>query len=355
MIRVNTNLKSIEGYKPSDRGNEEVAKLDWNECNLPIDEKYYSILRSAIASINFTEYPNINHERLINKLAAYCRLSADQIQIFNGSDSALSYVFTTFLNPDTKVLIFYPHYSQVETYIKVFTDNINYSNIVDVFGAHTYSTSDIEQNDVIYLSNPNNPTGHFLDAKIVEGLLSKYPDKLFIIDEAYYEFCGYSCVHLVKEHKNIIVSRTFSKAFSLASARLGYICCNKELLHHIDKIRNTKEVNSFAQALGEAALDNFSYIQDRVDLVNENMSIFKTGLKELQVDFVDSKANFVLIKIAEVGKLIKKLKEYKILVRDRSSFAGLENCVRISIGTKEEMGKILAVIKEHKSQFQNGN
>jgi histidinol-phosphate aminotransferase len=345
-METNRNLKNIKYYLPSDRSqNDDTVKLDWNECNIPFNEDYLNHLRRSIFTVNLSEYPNINNKNLINELSNYCGIDGENIQIFNGSDSALHYIFATFLNPETKVLIYYPTYTQVESYIQLYSNNLNHSYITDLFGNHEYDFNDIENNDLIYITNPNNPTGKIIQPSEIEKLLIKYPNKLFIIDEAYYEFSNKTCVGMVKNYNNLIVTRTFSKAFSLASIRLGYICTNIKNIDEINKIRNTKEVNSFAQSLGLTALKNINYVKDRISIINDNKKFFINELKKLNIEFIDSMSNFVLIKVINSSDLINKLKNQNILVRDRSSFKGLENCVRITIGEYEDMETIIKTIK----------
>ena len=345
-METNRNLKNIKYYLPSDRSqNDETVKLDWNECNIPFNEDYLNRLRRSIFTVNLSEYPNINNKNLINELSYYCGIDGENIQIFNGSDSALHYIFATFLNPETKVLIYYPTYTQVESYIQLNSNNLNYSYITDLFGNHEYDFNDIENNDLIYITNPNNPTGKIIEPSEIEKLLIKYPNKLFIIDEAYFEFSNKTCVNMVKNYNNLIVTRTFSKAFSLASIRLGYICTNIKNINEINKIRNTKEVNSFAQSLGLTALKNINYVKDRISIINNNKEFFINELKKLNIEFIDSMSNFVLIKVINSSDLINKLTNQNILIRDRSSFKGLENCVRITIGEYEDMETIIKTIK----------
>jgi len=345
-MKTNRNLLKIKPYTPSNRfQNTHTKKLDWNECNLPFDENYLLKLKESVLNVNLSEYPNINNDELLNGLEKYCGINKSNIQIFNGSDSALHYIFATFLNSETKVLMYYPNYNQVESYIQLYSNNLNYSHITDLFGSHTYNFEDINDNDVIYITNPNNPTGKIIDPTVIEELLKIHPNKLFIIDEAYYEFSDKTCVKLINNFNNIIVTRTFSKAFSLASIRLGYICTNKKNINEIDKIRNTKEVNSFAQILGVVALNNINYIKNRVEVINNNKKFFINELKKLNIEFIESMSNFVLIRVKNSSFLIDNLTKKNILVRDRSTFTGLENCVRITIGEMNDMITIINTLK----------
>lgn len=345
MIQTNNRLKLIKEYFPSNRNNNtEFKKLDWNECNLKFSDEFKSMLDSSLGDILYSEYPNVNNLELILKISKYCNVNPNNIQTFNGSDSALHYIFASFLNNDSKVLIFYPNYNQIETYIKLYCDNIFYSKIVDPFGSHEYSFNDIEKCDVIYISNPNNPTGHCLSPEVILNLIKKYPNKLFIIDEAYYEFSNKSCSEYVISNDNIIVTRTFSKAFSLASVRLGYICANENLIKVINKIRNCKEVNSFAQKLGEIILDNKNFILDRIRIIIENRNKLEKILSENGIEFIKSESNFVLIKVNDSDLILNKLKLDNVLVRDRSMFDGFENTIRVTIGEWEDMEKIINII-----------
>ena len=346
---MNKKLLNIDEYKPSERTyDSHVSKLDWNECNLELSEEFQKILLSSISDIILSEYPNIHNNKLLELLANYSNVDSDNIQIFNGSDSALHYIFAALLDAETRVLIYYPNYNQIQTYLKLYTDNISYSQIVDPFNEHVYDFSAIENNDFIYLSNPNNPTGYCLPVETLEQLLNKYKGKYFVIDEAYFEFSNQTCSHLVKSFDNLIVTRTFSKGFSLASVRLGYICADKSIIKLINKIRNTKEVNSFAQALGICVLENKKYVDERIKKIVFNREKFQKQLEINKITFIKSQANFVLVKVKNSEEITKKLSAENILVRDRGMFEGLENTIRITIGKWPDLEKVIKIILENK-------
>tara|TARA_A100001037_G_C14960367_1_gene549096 strand:- start:157 stop:822 length:666 start_codon:yes stop_codon:yes gene_type:complete len=216
-------------------------------------------------------------------------------------------------------------------------------NIKNPLGEHEYEFDYCKVADVVYLVNPNNPTGKLLAVDEIEKLLKTYPDTLFIVDEAYYEFAKQSCSHLVVSHKNLIVTRTFSKAFGLASVRLGYCMAHPDTLLHLRKIRNGKAVNALGQLCGIAALDDLDYLDSRIDEMNDAKKFFVDNLPH-EYYAVDSQTNFVLLKTPDSKKLLNKMKDNKILIRDRSSFDNLENCVRITIGSKKQIIRVLDVI-----------
>ena len=345
---MNKKLNEIDEYKPSDRTKKpDVYKLDWNECNLEFDNEFKQILNTCISDVILSEYPDIHNDLLYSLLADYCGLQDSNIQLFNGSDSALHCIFAALLNYDSKVLVYHPNYNQIFSYLKLYSNFVESSEIIDPFYKHEYNFDDIKNFDLIYLSNPNNPTGKLLEIDKIQSLLELHNDKYFIIDEAYFEFSKESCCHLVKDYKNLIVTRTFSKGFSLAAIRLGYICADESVIKLINKIRNTKDVNSFAQALGVCALQNKKFIDSRVEIIIENRERFQKELEINGIQFINSKANFVLIKTDDSKALTQKLLDNDILVRDRGMFKNIENTVRITIGDWQIMEKIIHLIVEN--------
>ena len=291
----------------------------------------------------YERYPDITATQLKNKLSEYVSLPVDFIEVYNGSDDALKDIITVFVDRDTHVLSYQPSYTQVNTFITTNTENYMKVNIKDPLGKHEYDFNYCKINEVVYLVNPNNPTGKLLPVEEIEKLVKTYPNTLFIVDEAYYEFAKQSCSHLVVSHKNLIVTRTFSKAFGLASVRLGYCMGHPDTLSHIRKIRNGKAVNTLGQLCGIAALNDLDYLQSRIDEMNDAKKFFIDNLPNYY-NALDSDANFVLVKTPDSKKLLGKMKENKILIRDRSAFDNLENCVRITIGSKKQIIRVLDVM-----------
>mgnify|MGYP003310669164 CR=1 FL=1 len=194
------------------------------------------------------------------------------------------------------------------------------------------------------MANPANPTGTYIKLSKIDSFLSSLPKNItVIIDEAYYEYAKQSSRHLVLSQKNLIHTRTISKAFGLASVRLGYCMGHPDTLSHIRKIRNGKAVNTLGQLCGIAALNDLDYLQSRIDEMNDAKKFFIDNLPNYY-NALDSDANFVLVKTPDSKKLLEKMKENKILIRDRSSFDNLENCVRITIGSKKQIIRVLDVM-----------
>ena len=341
-IKVRKSISNLQTYNVGGRSDlsSDWECFDWNESEFPPTNKVFEVMKSFY---RYERYPDITATQLKNKLSEYVSLPVDFIEVYNGSDDALKDIITVFVDRDTHVLSYQPSYTQVNTFITTNTENYMKVNIKDPLGKHEYDFSYCKINEVVYLVNPNNPTGKLLPVEEIEKLVKTYPNTLFIVDEAYYEFAKQSCSHLVVSHKNLIVTRTFSKAFGLASVRLGYCMGHPDTLSHIRKIRNGKAVNTLGQLCGIAALNDLDYLQSRIDEMNDAKKFFIDNLPNYY-NALDSDANFVLVKTPDSKKLLEKMKENKILIRDRSAFDNLENCVRITIGSKKQIIRVLDVM-----------
>ena len=341
-IKFRQSINNLQTYNVGGRSDlsADWECFDWNESEFPPTNKVFEVMKSFY---RYERYPDITAKLLKSKLSEYVSLPVDFIEVYNGSDDALKDIITVFVDKETHVLSYQPSYTQVNTFITTNTENYMKVNIKNPLGDHEYDFDYCKVANVVYLVNPNNPTGKLLEVDEIEKLLKTYPDTLFIVDEAYYEFAKQSCSHLVISHKNLIVTRTFSKAFGLASVRLGYCMGHPDTLSHLRKIRNGKAVNSLAQLCGVAALDDLDYLDSRIDEMNDAKKFFVDNLPH-EYYAVDSQTNFVLLKTPDSKKLLNKMKDNKILIRDRSSFDNLENCVRITIGSKKQIIRVLDVI-----------
>ena len=341
-IKFRQSINNLQTYNVGGRSDlsSDWECFDWNESEFPPTNKVFEVMKSFY---RYERYPDITAKLLKSKLSDYVSLPVDFIEVYNGSDDALKDIITVFVDRETHVLSYQPSYTQVNTFITTNTENYMKVNIKNPLGEHEYDFDYCKVANVVYLVNPNNPTGKLLAVDEIEKLLKTYPDTLFIVDEAYYEFAKQSCSHLVVSHKNLIVTRTFSKAFGLASVRLGYCMGHPDTLSHLRKIRNGKAVNSLAQLCGIAALDDLDYLDSRIDEMNDAKKFFVDNLPH-EYHAVDSQTNFVLLKTPDSKKLLNKMKDNKILIRDRSSFDNLENCVRITIGSKKQIIRVLDVI-----------
>lgn len=363
-INPNPYVRELEPYKISISADlaahekEKFIKLDWNESTYPPAPGVRKALINSIEKGSINYYPDVHAIEVKAKLSSLLGVPVSYIQVFNGSDAALRDISMTYLGENDSVLIREPVYTQIYTFIQA-----RGARVVSIMGSDPFEKAigkyievlDQQTIKMVYIVNPNNPTGTHYSRDEIEFLVSKYPEVLFIVDEAYTEFTQVSVVDLTGTLPNLIVARTFSKAFGLAGIRIGYIVCDPEILQYIDRIRNGKEVNALAQIAAITAIDEINYMHEKVEMVQINRTWLVRQLQESGYEVIDTPANFILLKVVRVNKLLEGLRERKILVRDRSYMPQLEGCVRISIGIMAEMEKLLAALIELKPQVLNSS
>lgn len=338
---------------------ESILKLDWNEASMIENNLLKDLLRYFVHHhIKLNWYPDTNNVILLKEISRYVNLPVENIQYFGGSDAALEYICRTFIAPRDKVIILGPTYDNFRVYAESCGGRcIVYLNkdpfVKDV--NRLYRFINLRNPKAVYIVNPNNPTGVLYEIHEIEFLLKKFHKTLFIIDEAYYEFCGLTCSELVKRYENIIITRSFTKAFALGGFRLGYILAPRYIIEFIDKIRVGKNINTFAQVAGILALRNKWYMEEYVREVKESREILTSELRSMGLNVISTCANFILIKVKNPIRFTKLLEENLIFVRDRSSDPQLSGYVRITVGdlktTKEFLNRFKKIIKKHGSSI----
>lgn len=315
-------------------------KLDWNEATYGPSPKVKAKLGKALKKNYLNYYPEVTGTRLREKISGYVKLPKDYIQIFNGSDAALQTICTTYLNNSDSVLIRQPTYTQLNVFAQAVGANLVKFTAKDPFdlaiNKYRRYLSEIRPK-MVYIVNPNNPTGIIYDLVTIESFLKSYPSSLFVVDEAYFEFSGKTVVSLIPKYENLIVTRSFSKAFALAGLRIGYIMAQPGIIADINRVRNGKDVNVLAQIAAMAALDDLDYMRSNVKKVVSTRTWLVRALKKKGIDAYDGEGNFILIKLENCDKILSLLAKRRILARNRSSLPQLEKCLRVSIGLPKQM------------------
>lgn len=342
------NLKPyVAGEQPQDR---KYLKLNTNENPYPPSPEVKRFLESLDAE-RLRLYPDPAAIKLREKIGERFGLNKNQVFVSNGSDEALSFCFYAFFDSRYGKLLF-PEvtYSFYPVYCDYY--GIEYEKIPLAADLSLRVEEFVKRKDScgLVFANPNAPTGTYLPLNDILSLLENYPEeKPVLIDEAYIDFGGESAVSLLRDHKNLLLVRTFSKSMSLAGVRLGFVMAAKELIDALVTVKdsfNSYPVNSLTQRIGEIALSDGSYYQtinNKIVSVREN---FSSALNKLGWTVLPSKANFVFARKEGVpGKEIYlKLKERGILVRHFDA-EKVRDFVRITIGTKEDMEWLLHEMK----------
>jgi histidinol-phosphate aminotransferase len=319
--------------------------LDWNETTYELPTKIKSKLKLAIDEGIGVAYPDGNSEILLEALEEYTGVPADFILTYNGSDSALRDCIECLLWPGRELSVVVPEYNQINTYVQMTGAIVSEIKLPNPFEFKITELLDSLKNaEILYLSNPSNPTGRYLPKSEIVKLLDT--GIILLLDEAYVEFCPESCSDLVCTYRNLFVFRTFSKAFGLAGFRIGYVMSSSENIQLIRNYRNSKEINAFAQIAVIEALKNADLFQKRIAEIIGVRDNFITAVNKLNLDIhaYRSMANFVVIKSKYLTQLIEVFQENRILIRDRRGMYCMEDSARISIGTPDQMARVLLVI-----------
>ncbi len=342
------NIKNLKPYLPGEQPKEKkYIKLNTNESPYPPSPRVLEAIKNA-ANEDLRLYPDPECGVLCETIASYYNLRKQQVFVGNGSDEILAFSFLAFFDNEEPILFpditysFYPVYASLFN-IDYITIKVNEDFSIPVDGF-------FQKNGGIIIPNPNAPTGKYLELESVVSIISKNPNRVVVIDEAYIDFGGESAVRFINEYNNLLIIQTFSKSRSLAGLRLGFAIGNEDLIKGLNVVKNSFNsytVDRLALAGGcEAILDDeyFKETRRRVIKTREEV-IFK--LKELGFGVIDSKANFIFITHPEINAalLFQKLKDNGVLVRHFNN-PGIDNYLRVSIGKEEEMAEFIDNIKD---------
>lgn len=361
---VNKFLRNLAPYKVASHKiwevpieeRHKILKLDWNEATIspsPLVHQHLNDLLNNNPAFNL--YPSTYNEKLHNLLATYAELPKENLQYFASSDVLHEYIARVYISVGDPVLILGPTYDNFRLTCEAQGGKVEYSEFTNDFKI----SEEIFENDIhrtnpslVYICNPNNPTGNLLPLSYIEKLLEYFPETLFLIDEAYYEFTEVTAKDLIYKYENLLISRTMSKAFALASFRIGYlISCSRNIMT-ISKVRNPKNFTTFAQVAAMAALSDIPYMKNYVREVYLAKLQFMNFVKSMDpfIQFFNNNGNFLLIRVSEIKEkegLISYLEANNIFVRDFSHSKHLLDCFRITIGTREQMKIVENAIRQY--------
>ena len=338
------NIKPyIPGEQPKDR---KYIKLNTNENPYPPSAKAIDAIRFA-ASDMLRLYPDPSGDTLRDAIAGYFHLKRGNVFIGNGSDELLAFSFPAFFEPDSPPVLFAEvTYSFYPVYAEFYKIPYRLIRVDDEFNV---SVEDyFQENGGIIIANPNAPTGKGLSLADIKKILDKNKDRVVIIDEAYIDFGGQSAAGLIGDYSNLLVVRTLSKSHSLAGLRVGYALASEELIEGIIRVKdsiNSYTVDRLAQAGALAAIQDDAYFQETRSKIIRTRERVSAKLKDFGFRVIPSEANFVFISSPQYpGRfLFQRLREEGILVRyfDKPK---IDNFLRVTIGTDEEMDRFLEVI-----------
>lgn len=357
----NKYLRNLKPYKlashkiwsvaPDERN--QILKLDWNEATVSPSPKVFERLSKIMREPGFFNlYPSTYNDELHSLLTSYVGLPKENIQYFGSSDALHEYICKVFISVGDPVMILGPSYDNFRLTCQANGAEVffSYYNGDFSFSGERFE-ADINQHEpaVVYICNPNNPTGNLHQESYIEHLLKEFPDTLFLIDEAYYEFSGVTCKDLVLRYDNILISRTMSKAFALANFRVGYLIGSKDNVQFVNRIRNPKNLSTFAQEAACGALSDTDYMWNYVKEVNAAKDSFSQKMKAFGEHFTiyPSYGNFIMIKFPDFEKkksLMDYLANNNVFVRDTMQADCVRHCLRITVGIRAQMDHVAQII-----------
>ena len=328
-------------------GNRDTLRLDFNENTVACSPAVKAAIES-ISSADLTRYPE--REPVEAFLAKHLDLAPEQVILTNGVDESIHVLFQAFLDTDDELLLPVPTYTMYEIYASS-TD----AKIVRVqapsdfqFPYEELLAAITPRTKIIAIANPNSPTGSVATREQIVSVLGAAPHAMILVDEAYFHFFGETVINLIEQHPNLIVARTFSKAYGLAGLRLGVLAGSKENLRWVRRVLSPYSVNSVALVALSAALKDQNYLDKYVAEVKQARTDFLTALAQMGLSYWPTEANFVLVKIGDPHKdFVAAMRAQGILVRDRSADPGCDGLVRITIGTREQMRQAIIAIEAY--------
>tara|TARA_Y100000816_G_C26103528_1_gene585547 strand:+ start:541 stop:1629 length:1089 start_codon:yes stop_codon:yes gene_type:complete len=331
--------------------NNDFLKLDWNESTIPPSNKVLDAISNIIKKNRLHWYPPNLNIPLLESLANYCKVETDNIQYFAGSDSLHEYIIQACIDPNDSVVVVTPTYDNFRAVVSSYGGKIYKYKLEEPFD---YNIKDLISYikkinpKLVYICSPNNPTGTIYTYNDLEYLIKKISNSLIIIDEAYYEFSGITLANLVGSCDNFIISRTFSKAFGLASFRIGYCIAHHSIINTLNKVRNPKSVSLFAQFAAQKALEDIKYLNNFVKNVDKSKIMITSFFDNYKIKYFVGGGNYILVNSSGFGheKILLFLKKNNILVRDLGHIQSLQNYIRITLGLEENTSKVVSVFEK---------
>jgi len=327
-----------------------VVKLASNENPFGPSPKAVKAMQKSLSGVN--RYPDAQGFYLKRRLAGYFGLSAENFVLGNGSDEIIDILIKTFVEADENIVTSDTTFLEYEIIAAVNSRKVKKAplrNFKYDLGAMLKLVD--KKTKLVFIANPNNPTGTYVNQGEVADFLSALPKQVIVVfDEAYDTFIDVDdypdSLSYLRKKKKVIILRTFSKAYGLAGLRLGYAIAHPELVSYMERVRQPFNVNILAQAAGLAAIDDQAFLTKTRRLTLEGKDFIYRELSKMGLGYVPSVANFILIDVEKDGReVFKSMLKFGVIVREMSQY-GLKNFIRLSIGNQKENHRSVRVLRK---------
>ena len=339
------NLAGVTPYDPKYIPAEVMISANENPHDVPLEIRRE--IEHEVRKVALNRYPDPLANELRDMIAAANGLDRDNVIMGNGGDELLFNLALAYGGPGRTMLNIPPTFS-----VYAYNAMLTHTDVVDIPRRADFSIDEdavvarMAKGDIDYLviTSPNNPTGDLASEQFVRRVLEA-SDALVMVDEAYFEFSRSTVRPLLNEYDNLVILRTFSKAFSLAGVRMGYLLANECVIDEFKKVRQPYSVDAVSQAIARVVYRNRASFEKGVDELIEQRGVLVDALKDIPgIEVWPSDSNYVLVRMGGAGRVWQKLLDAGVLVRDFSQSRYLENCLRISVGAPEENQRLLKAL-----------
>ncbi len=343
------NVRKVTPYVPGEQPNQSnMIKLNTNECPYPPAPGVYSAAHEFDVE-RLRLYPDTSSDLLVNALSESYHVNKNQIFVGVGSDDVLAMSFLTFFNSDRPILFPDITYSFYDVWAELFRIPYKVQALDESF--KICKEDYLTPNGGVIFPNPNAPTGELADLDLIEEVIKANPNVVVIIDEAYIDFGGVSALPLINKYENLLIVQTFSKSRAMAGIRIGFAFGSEKLIHYLNDVKfsfNSYTMNTPAIKFGAEAVKDDTHFKETVAKIIATRERIKPEMKALGFEFPDSMSNFIFATHPKYSalELQNMLREKNIFVRHFAK-SRIDNYLRISIGTDEQMDILIEALKEY--------
>ncbi len=331
---------------------EKIVKLNLNENFAMPSEVVEKLLLEACRSIDVRAYPPPRGSLAVKAISDFLGFKESEVAVANGADEIMDLLMKVFVRRGSKVIVAEPTFPMYTFFTELYGGKkvpvmLKKDFSLDVDSILKRASKETR---LLFVCSPNNPTGNQFRESDIKQLLEEF-NGVVVVDEAYADFASCSVINWVREYDNLAVLRSFSKAFGLAGLRLGYLVSSKPIIKYVQRVVGPFNVNSVTQQAIVLALQKWSYFKEKIVLVvNEREWLIKNLIQIDGVKPNHSDANFILFKVTKKdlnsATLTDRMEKRNVLVKDRGHLPLLENCIRVTVGTRDMNESFVSALKE---------
>lgn len=355
---VRSCIADLEPYEPGkpieeverELGITGVIKMASNENPLGPSPLAVEAVRKAAAGMQI--YPDGNAHYLKKALASMLKVESNQLFIGNGSDEIIHFLGITYLHPGDEVIVADPSFSRYDSAVVLMNAKLIKVPLKDFrHDLDAMASKFSDRTKLIFICNPNNPTGTIVRQNEVERFLKKLPaDAIAVFDEAYYEYVEAEdypdSLRYIGEGRHIVTLRTFSKIYGLAGLRVGYAVSSPEIIAHLNRVKEPFNVNSLALAAAQASLNDPDQVRRSRQLVSEGKRFLQQSFTAMGLDYMPTEANFIMVRVGlNSREVFRALMSKGVIIRTGDIF-GLSDYIRVTVGTMEQNERFIKALSD---------